>query len=398
MLKKRITMDGFAFFLVFTISVVESIPYFTFFNVLKYLSMLFLAVFILLNLRFLRTPKLINWALYLYVGLLIISSYLNKGSFNDRDIFLASISFSVIAIETLFIIEIAIGKGNGRLLINTFFVSCFFFCIITDFMAIFVSNSGIYFVGTKFQVSYLHMFLTALYLVNQRVTKKPINSIFILLDIIWSFFIIGFVNCDTGIIGFFFMCLLLAVSCRTKKSISPWFLAVLFCLAFAFLFLYNSILNSNFSIFILDTFFDSNYSLSSRTYIFKSLESIMNNHWYLGYGYGCSYELLTNLIGAPDAQNGLYELIIYSGLIGIIPFVFLVSLAIKNSNKLYELSSISVLFATLIFLSAIEITYTLSFFTFTFLLYVLNSSKIRKQNCLFKSAKIFNHREKLYTY
>lgn len=236
--------------------------------------------------------------------------------------------------------------------INTFIVSCFFFCILICGYSLSLDSNDLPYIyshirdkfwGYEEHPIYISLYLgLSLILLVQSTLKKNIKFIFF----ITIFFTLLFLSRKGNILSLFFV-LLFTLMYRTELLINKTSLRLFLVASTIFtlsIFLFNNFIVERFKAILDVGSFLYNPSLSSgiRSIVWRSCIALISESPFIGYGLGDvqvlinskliddGYEQLTNLFSynAPvyyNAHNQYLQLSLSSGLFGL--FVFLVILA-----------------------------------------------------------------------
>ena len=359
------------------------------YNTLRYLLIVLVAIMLIA-----KAPKSVfmdNLRLNVLVILFLAATLWSSFSSNygtDRNLRLASIVFCVVFSELVMFLEIMAKKNMMHLCIKTWYRCAVLISLLTDIMALMQGSiDGNYFVGTKFAVVYQHLFLLTLFMMvnaSSIMEKNSINNYrvkftfyaLLLLTVILSLY----VDCMTGVIGtvlFFIISLLVRYNSKMMTSGGMFIGAIL--ASFAFMWVVPSILlNENVASFITNKL-NRSLSLTGRTLIFERIPQIMQGKWFLGFGYGSSYEICQRYIGFADTQNALMEWIMQIGVLGSILLCLILCYCITKLHKnimfytewVWPLAFVY----TYVALGTIEITYSYQFIGVLLVLYALSEDK-----------------------
>lgn len=356
-----------------------SLPYFSWYNYIRYFAILIVSIYVIRRYKYLMKKKyvLVNLFVLLFSLMLIGTSYLNRYQISSRNPFLASIVFVSLLLTFLGFMEIMIEKKQVHQVINVFFKTAMIVLLITDVLIVLFPNLYLsfgenYFVGTKFEVVYLHFFLACLYMGKiNRVKFNRSESIIAIGMLLWTFCIGTMVKCSTGIVGTVILLLLLfLMKKRENLFMNPISYMVVQCLCFSFIFFCEFILNNpTIETFIVDIL-GKNTTMSGRLNIYAYVPIMLtrNNAWMTGFGYATSYEIGRRSFGFPDTQNGILEWIWNAGIpttiIMIISFMSILYISKKyssNINKKALFPMIGLLYLLTI-LGTVEITISQMYF------------------------------------
>lgn len=321
-----------------TFSIVLGLIYFLFFSPIAYLptqslfkygGLLFVGIFLLFHIGiFFKKEYLpINLMVLLFAVWVIVGGYLNKNQGIERNTFLASIVGMGTMIEVFLLLQYTVETKNFPLLFNLYYYLTLLTVIVTDLLIIFAPsvalNYGNYLVGTKFQVSYLHLQLLVFFLLRTRTKKQSEVKIYVFSAVyfLWAALIAFFINCNTGLVASFIYIVVYFLFLRKKGLLANPLVMIVFLLVnCSFLFVFRSVLDNELVQYIIVEVFDTSLTLTGRMDIYQMLPKILEGHLLWGYGYGSAYEICLGLMGFADTQNGLIQWLLQ---IGIPAFILL---------------------------------------------------------------------------
>lgn len=341
------------------------------------------------NMSFIKKYKNVNIPVGLFVlGIIITSlkvndinvsryfaytynnSYDNNGSFYGL-----TIAFAILT--SYLFIEYIIEKNVFHYVLNSLFKVVLIYIIINDVILILTgvqeTGSG-YFVGNKFTVSYLHMFLAVLYNLKSRFNNSRYNERKNIYYLLFSLIISIYVQCSTAIIGTLLLLIVQSWGHIMQKFIYnklTYIILIVVCVCFAFM--YSLILDIPWVQYIIVDILGEDLTLTGRTYIYDTLLDVININPIWGFGVGNSYQLLYYLFGYPNSQNGFINLFIEQGAVGCVTIIILIMVLVNrqiNDDKNNTIASLLALTISLIAMSSIEITINLFFFGLLSLLIV----------------------------
>ena len=199
------------------------------------------------------------------------------------------------------------------------------------------SSTIIYLIGNKFEVTYMHLFFSALYYqvfcTGMKVYLR--QYIILVMHLVLTLFIAIGVECSTGVLGV----VLLAV----------------------FLFLYKTILAIPSVQYLIVDILNEDLTLTGRTYIYTRMLDLMDTQPWFGYGNGTATFFTTYYIHEKltNTQNGLLNDYIDWGIIGVICLIILTYSVLRSASS--RINPFICLIYTYIVLSSIEITLGLRF-------------------------------------
>lgn len=235
--------------------------------------------------------------------------------------------------------------------------------------------SNVYFIGNKFNVSYLNVIMLCLYLyltkekVNRQSSYLKLNrkKVGILLFYCIILYLAFFMKAYTGLFMILFILILTVLSRTLRFKCSnrwngffcfinkPFVMTLAVVLSGVVIFILNTIMN----IPIVASYLESIGKIGnifSRTLIYENLIEIISKKQWIGYGYGSA--IVSQYFG-PNAQNGLAQVLIYTGLIGgllLLAVTFYCGRCGQNNRG----SSAALLFSIYAFIlsATVEITYS----------------------------------------
>lgn len=356
-----------------------SFPYFSWYNFIRYTAVILVGAYAALNYKCLMKKKYIqvNFFSLFFSAILLWSSFQNRDLITTRNPFLAALVFVGLFLTFLMFMEVNIEKNRVRRVLNVFYGMAIIILLINDFLIIvfpdlYLSHSENYFVGTKFEVEYLHFLLICLYVTRIEESKiKAYHKIFIFGLLLWTFFIGLLVKCSTGMIGTIFLgILLILIRMKERIFLNAFFYAVVQALSFGFIFFWEYVLNHPVVKKLILNVLGKDITMSGRTNIYAKVPALLSSYgrWMTGFGYATSYELGIKLGGFPDTQNGILEWIWYAGIPAAVVMVMIFmgmlyiskkNMAEGNSLNLYSLLA---LLYVLTILGAVEITMSQMYF------------------------------------
>lgn len=390
-----ISISSVICFLTFMISFFST-NYFASYNILKYISLVIIGLYIVKYAYVLLLRKFlpINFSLILFSLLVVISAYFNLYRGTERNPFLAAIVFSGSLLEMFFVAEIMSEKGNTIKMVDIYFKAALIVTIVTEFIAVFApsfaaSNRDNYLIGTKFQVVYMHYLIITFYLAKSKLieNRKSNVKIFVLLCV-WAVFASIFTQCSTGVVGIILL-LMFSVVLKEGKNIlqnNRTFLIVI-TFSFAFPFIYNFILNNPLAEYIIVDLLHRDLTLTSRTTVFSRVLNLLPGNLKWGFGYGSTYELGIQFAGIPNTQNAILNWIWQCGVATTVLMVVFMFLVVNYSKKSVEHSGTGAIKPSLILvyifsiLGAVEVTFNSTFFgLLAVLLLVSNAELLRRSD------------------
>ncbi|WP_143151431.1 O-antigen ligase family protein [Pseudobutyrivibrio xylanivorans] len=236
-----------------------------------------------------------------------------------------------------------------------------------------ITNSTYYLVGIKFDVTYLHIMVLALFYYKYMMTEDidRITWVKYIVLIAESVLIAKVVDCATGLVGAVLLVVMLFVHRNKNYIMNKRLLILLVAIAcMLFPFWYNLILSNHYVTYFVEGILHKKITLTGRTYIYEIALVLLGDGWMTGYGIGTNYEICMRA-GFVNIQNGFLKVFMDTGIIGglsLLALVFLVFGRTRNSRKE------TIIFASYIFvfiiLSSIEITIGNTFMFWLLFLFV----------------------------
>lgn len=315
----------------------------------------------------------INSVIVIYLITMYISAYVNRNMHNITNSYYNAIIYIVIFVE-LFLATKYLFKDRDtwKVSYQALATIAILYCICNDVDLLinysYDLSNKIFLLGNKFDVAYAHIQALALYLLLVS-SKGEINKVVSSILICFSALIIYLVDCTTGIVGLVIFLVLFSILYKKRVNLLwLWLVSIIYSAAFAFY--YMIILNYQVIQNIIVNVFHRQLTLTGRTAIYKNIPFVLKDHVLLGYGYGSDYEVWTNFMRMPNSQNGIVEFLVEQGIIATALFILLVILIIKKSEKNYG-NGVRIFVSVIVmytFLASIEITLSLKFILFLFLL------------------------------
>lgn len=377
-----ISFSALAIFVCYMMTFV-SMPWFGFYNKLRYLLIAFVYVYIIYNYRYLKC----NWvssiekiSLVLYIVFSFVASYLDLGKVTSINPLVQCINQCGIILANFLLTIILSNRGKIRSLLSTYFWLSLIVWVIFDLSIIFhLYRSGDYIFGNKFTAAYHHIRLFVIILLYIKEWNLKNKTLFICL-IIETMLINVISDCATGIVGtFIFIMLLFLYYCRKANIIQSPFLQMTVLLSCAlFPIWYEALLSSSWVQYLVEVVLHKQITLTGRTVIYSKIPEIFGDHILWGYGIASNMDMCMRF-GAINIQNGIMKVMMESGIFGVTMLLilyFAVFWRIKKTEGLPE-KYLSAYLLIMSVLSAIEITINVS--TIVVLLYLSVFSNIKKE-------------------
>lgn len=372
-MKYKIYFSDFITILFFHISFI-SLPYFENYNLLKYGIIVVIALYLIPKYKiiFQKKYRIVNIVLMLFCVIVLLTGYINRNNLQERNPFLAAIVFSAIVVEGFLIFQYFDYINKIKRVISVLYHTATFWIIVTDIIMVlkkdwFINSGGYYLIGNKFAVGYTHLLVICLYWCKCVYKQKKMSLFNKSVMICWWLLSIGasiYTDMATGLVGITILSLFILfhkkiLSIMTKPQVA--LLVLIFSCIFLFVF---DFMNSSLVKFILVDILNRDLTLTGRMNIYIKVFSVLQGHWWSGYGEGSTYEVCMELLGAPNTQNGLVEALVEYGVVGLVLLLVLIACVFGHKEKIKQMNSIPIVSMLYVYfiLASVEITLELPFF------------------------------------
>lgn len=241
-----------------------------------------------------------------------------------------------------------------------------------------------YFWGNKYATSYLFVLLigmTYLKYYNYRIRRID-KSYLIALYSLTALGVAYCTKCYTAIVAIVTMIILMLFSGTVVRKIKKILDIPIGAVAMMII---PGVVSQNISFFlqipiiqyVITEVFGKSIGMTGRVYIYSCLSSIFWKHPFLGYGYNSN--IVNRITEVGNAQNGIMELLIDYGVIGVIAVLALVFQAFVASKGKDDCWGLKIMFAGLCIFSIVEISFNYIFFLIVNLL-LYNSKRIGEED------------------
>lgn len=335
---------------------------------LKFFLIILLIPYLLLNIKELLRVRYhkINLSLALFVVSTFVSSFLGRNykshSYLNTFLYLMIIVIAVLFFECLNIW----GKKVWNLVINIFFYLTMFYTLLNDFLMIALpsafkasdklgmgDNFNRYFLGNKFNVVYLHLFLLAFYLVLLQLNKKY-NKKGVILVVSYIFAVSIFVKCSTGIIAVIVFGGLYLFKIE-KYLFRPIVSFAAIAVSDSILFINSAILSVPIVKYIVENVLGKGIGLTGRMDIYARVGSFIIPKIWFGYGFDNNTSLSTRAVLASNVQNGVLDNVVSFGVIGTAILAIFIWLCLKYAQAHGKYNAFTYLMYAYIVASSVEI-------------------------------------------
>lgn len=348
----------------------------------KLFSILFgIVVFLYISTKikciFISKYNKLNYSIIVFSILAIISSLMN--SFYNID---GTLFFILKFINLFFFFEYANERNKTKEVAKLYFFLLLFYNLVTLYMITnipylaYSHNYNYPFYSSKFTLSYSSMVMCSLFyfVYNKEVKKYAVFKLFGLLLLSISIYSINLVGCMTGVIGMILFIFLLAFPFQKLKSFmanTKSVFSIIILSSFMLILFYDVLIKIPIIENLIVNVLDKSLTLSGRSVVYeKILDYILSlKGLTFGYAYDGVVRVFKNIMYisynyyALNAQNALFEIWMYFGLIGTIIFLLIVAKIYEGNNKnLAYFHSVIIIAFILIFLGMVEITYSFPLF------------------------------------
>lgn len=292
-------------------------------------------IFVITNMKL---NKLINCSL-IFASCVILSAIVAifNRNYEIRD-FLDSILYALTFYDLYTFAKLCKYKGYSQKLISSMFRMNLLYCILTVFSVAIVgvennSNTVAYLFGNKFTSAYLFILLIALYGASHETDKKR-NKLILCFLFIFSVSFSLYIDCATATVTLIILFIMYLLPEKIKLHIiNQKYIIIALILSAIIVIWLEAILKIDFVNRIVVDYFQKSYTITGRLEIYsKYLRNVISGSFWVGYGY--SNELMKNLTGIyANAQNGLLEMFVNFGFLGVIALLFTVYYCFKRTNK-----------------------------------------------------------------
>lgn len=359
---------------------------------------------------FTKRNRTFNILLLTYLAVAVFSEYYNASTINQYELTdLENAPRGVASFKYLFVYSIGLFASSLyiqrishtkyiRILLKTLFI-LFLIVLVPTYIEVITTpiEKGTmteYRVGNKFNIGYYHLYLCAIFcLIHPYLNQKKHKYcllLFLGLMILSSFI----AQCSTMIVGaLIFMFLSMFISDTIRNRLASAKVVIISVLVFdiGFFFLVTWILQYDSIQYIVTNILHRDLTLTGRLPVYLDIQEAFTESPWIGLGYGNSTVVSKYFTDAYDSQNGLVELFIQTGLIGVVVFLSLLYTAFKTfeKNNIPKLSMVALIYAMIV-ISTVEIPFKL---TFVFFLSFCFIRRRRYPKALLELIRAYNRRK-----
>lgn len=265
---------------------------------------------------------------------------LNLGYVED-DLRLSSYTLGIMTSVSIYsafsLVEYLCSINKIIVLFRVFYKTFIFYLVISDLQfLIFGEATGTegYLVGNKFSLSYMHILCYVLYKMTENmecIKRRTIDRALVILTFIISIL----TECTTALIGI--LAIVLALQLQNSKLsrllYNGYTYAVILFSGVLFMFCYSYVLDVPIIQDIIVNVLHEDLTLTGRTGIYDLMLSVLPARPLWGFGVGNSHWVLVYLFGIANAQNGLVNLYIEEGLVGVTLYLFVFASIFSYTKK-----------------------------------------------------------------
>ena len=327
-----------------------------------------------------------------FCAVVLVSAVVNRHPYVGTNPMRTSLRLVLYLLE-LFALAVWIAEtGKWKYALNILFWYVLLLTVVTDalfFSRLVVFKKGKtenYLVGTKFSVSYLHMYLLMLWVLRFRMQKRYVKKskrlLIVALPIIVAVAIR--LDCMTGVIGgILLILLLLMVDSKIQKRFlrlsGPFRIFLLMAATVLFPFIAERILSIPIVAYTVEDILGRDLTLTGRLMIFNQFGRKMHGNWLWGYGYGNGNVAAEHFFRCANAQNALLHWILQGGIAvaaAIVTLVLMIFKRFSHCTRKKEIMPIAALVYVIVILGMVETTYNLCFFLWLALIFAFVNERL----------------------
>lgn len=315
-----------------------------------------------------RKYQILNIIIFCIIGSIMLSALMNINQYMQS--IWVSVTFSLRILIFAWFCEYLDYKKQIFSGTKFLYLICLFYCILSDILMLIKPYRIIlpwggfdeyYLIGTKFSLTYLHLFTVMLYcLIYKDIYNKKKLPFFVM--IIWMFSISIYTRCTTMVIGTIIFFLLSYIDKFVNFIFKRPIIIMLYTLLCNFVLLINSaILHVPIVKYIIEEFLNESIELTGRINIYSKIVDAISVAPWFGVALDNNYFVSVLFTNAADLQNGLFDLMLSYGIIGTMFFGIILLYVVLICKKNIPKAAASVIFIY-ITLSSIEITFRIEIF------------------------------------
>ncbi|MBE5905182.1 MAG: hypothetical protein E7277_00110 [Lachnospiraceae bacterium] len=323
-----------------------------------------LTAYLLLHLRclFLKKNILFNIVVLMFGMGMFITIYRNMRVFPNsfRSGMLTIFQYMMV----LLVMECLHESGNIVAVVKTFYYCALFYCVLADFHAVltgakYIGVIGTYLVGNKFSIAYLHIYtLCFFYFLWQR---KGRSYLLLIAHYAVAVLICIYSQCTTGLLGCAILLIAHVVRPLGAKLIKKVPVAYgLLLLATFVLLIFSEIVKWKPIRFVIEEVLNEDITLTGRMGGFVNIHRplLLDPIW--GVSPLNNYIISRRYVGMDDLQNGMADMMLSYGLVGVSLLLILIALCMRKGNVKQGYGFYAMMYM-FIALAAVEVTLNLKF-------------------------------------
>ncbi len=323
-----------------------------------------------------------NAILLLTITSIMTSAIINRNNFNNSIV--VAMTYAIQLVFLLFYFEYLDSTNQKRLGIRCLFYIICFYCVVTDILMIIDPHRTVYawggysdsfFVGDKFNVTYLHFLCLILYflLEKENIKKKKIRTVFVL----WTIIVSIYTECSTMILGIIVFTMLMIFKEKIIKTLyNPIFACITFLICDTIIIFNKIVLNLPIVQYIIESILNESVELTGRINIYMRLGAVLRINPLFGVGIDNNYEAAFAYTSAADLQNGALDIILSYGWVGLMILIIFLVFTLRQSKYNIQPVLIMAIYIFILF-SSVEITFRTYFYL---LLILINFYSWEKSN------------------
>ena len=308
-----------------------------------------------------KRKQLFNCSL-IFVSCVLLSAIVVgiRENYTFRDI-LDSVLYALTFYDLYTFAGLCKNKGCSYKLVNSMYKINFVYCMLTIISVAIVgvqnnSNTDVYLFGNKFTSAYLFILLVALYGASHKMSKKR-NKVTLCAIFVFSIAFSFYMDCGTATVTLVVLLIICLISDRIRQLIVNEKYVVLALIMSAVIVIWiERILNVDFINQLVFQYFEKSYTVTGRLEIYgKYLTNVILSSFWVGHGY--SNSVMKNLTGVyANAQNGLLEMFVSFGFLGVVALIYTVYYCYKKSDKGIQVFYLSLIVYGMIIAAVFEIS------------------------------------------
>ncbi len=281
-----------------------------------------------------------NALIILTVLSVMVSAYANRNTY-ECSVWVA-VTFSLQLVLLTMYCEYLDSTDCVQYGISSLFWLVVAYCVLSDILMfvdphrtyfVWGGHTDMFFVGEKFNLTYLHLLGVILYCLSNktRLAQKKFKVVGML---IWLLLISIFSECSTMIVGTIILIVLMLMGEKIINVLQKPFFAILF------LIICDLILILNYSITqvpvvkaFIENILNESTDLTGRVNIYAKIALILRESKWIGVGIDNNYAVAMKITHAADVQNGLLDVLLSYGWVGIILLVLFLMYVVNRSKK-----------------------------------------------------------------